>query len=265
MVTSASYSFLDTFSKSSLSACSPSELSPSACRSRPSLTPQPSKCRAEASTRPRSELRNRSRTLSIGLRCERTYLPCSKLPWTTSCFHGHVDRLLYQASLPPRFSATQHNNLREHCQGKRLTFTFARNLGRLPTWALPPLACHSMRSFGQFSNTLAQGRGPTPNSSALLFAPPGAIRPRIPPCCHLNVSFLLHHLHGYWEVVRYTDFHFVEVLDLAIHTCRPDDVVSPVSLHVGARVPSQRPFSPSSPEHVDDNGDMLMGSASVSS
>ena len=69
-------------------------------------------------------------------------------------------------------------------QGVGLTFCLARNLGgqpnlgrpqllshrgrRLlasPPFGRPPFACHSTRSFGQYSNTLTQGLGPMPNFS----------------------------------------------------------------------------------------------------
>ena len=54
---------------------------------------------------------------------------------------------------------TKHNYLKEHCQGTGLTFTFARNLGHMPTWALPPLARHRMKSFGQYSIMLRARAG----------------------------------------------------------------------------------------------------------
>ena len=50
-------------------------------------------------------------------------------------------------------------------QGVGLTFSLARKHGGRPTFGRPPLACHSTRSFGQYSNRLTQGRGPIPNSS----------------------------------------------------------------------------------------------------
>ena len=46
---------------------------------------------------------------------------------------------------------TKNNYLKVHCQGTGLTFTVARHLGHMPTWALPPLARHRMKSFGQYS------------------------------------------------------------------------------------------------------------------
>ena len=49
--------------------------------------------------------------------------------------------------------------MKEHFQGTGLTFTFARNLGYVPTWALPPLARHCMKSFGQYSIMLCARAG----------------------------------------------------------------------------------------------------------
>ena len=53
----------------------------------------------------------------------------------------------------------QHSYLKRHCQGTGFTATFARNLGYVPIWALPPLARHCMKSFGQYSIMLCARAG----------------------------------------------------------------------------------------------------------
>ena len=53
----------------------------------------------------------------------------------------------------------QHNYLKRHCQGTGLTVTFARNLGTVPIWAIPPHARHCMKSFGQYSIMLCARAG----------------------------------------------------------------------------------------------------------
>ena len=82
---------------------------------------------------------------------------------------------------------TTWNKNNTRYQGVGLTFSLARNLGGQPNlgrpqlvshrgrsllasppFGRPPRACHSMRSFVQYSNTLTQRRGPIPNSSILL-------------------------------------------------------------------------------------------------
>ena len=55
----------------------------------------------------------------------------------------------------------QHNTtnyLKEkHCQRQRRTFTFIWNLGRSPTWASPPIACHGLMRFGNTPTRESQG------------------------------------------------------------------------------------------------------------
>ena len=59
----------------------------------------------------------------------------------------------------PTTQTPSENYLKEHCEGTGLTVTFVRNLGYVPTWALPPLARHRMKSSGQYSIMLCARAG----------------------------------------------------------------------------------------------------------